>query len=112
MTDARYLRAKAQTYLNRAERAGKLEAFALRALAPECNLDAEKTQEETEDVLHKTEATNDREGRSPSWPSHREVCLNCNRDMLPIFRDGGSKFPEPMGFQCRPCGVTVIGGII
>src|SRR6266576_2496935 len=97
MTNARYLRAKAQIYLDRAERTGKLEAIALRAMAADCNWDAEKIEGETGDVLHRTDATNDREVPSPEWPPHRKVCLNCNRDMLPIFRDRGSKFPEPNG---------------
>jgi len=97
MTDARYLRAKAQIHFDPAARAGKLEAF------------AEKIEGETEDILHRTDRTNNRDLPSPKWRPHRQVCLNCNRDMLPIFRDGGSKFPEPIGFQCRPCGLTIIG---
>ena len=44
MLAARYLRAKAQDYLDLAERAGGGEASALRGLAAECVSDAEKLE--------------------------------------------------------------------
>jgi len=121
MSDAPYLRAKAREYLGLAERAGGWEACALRELATQCNSDAEKL-EGAASFLNKADPESQAERRglgNPTHrtqididikePSHRQICTNCSRDMRPVFRDGASGDSELAGFECQPCGLTIIG---
>src|SRR4051794_17307275 len=116
MPDTRYLRTKAHDYLTLAERAGGGEAAALRALATECISDAQKL-EDAKTILKTPQPTAgdtptrllDLASEKSGRPPHRHVCLNCNRDMRPIFRDEASGTSEPEGFECQPCGLTCIG---
>lgn len=77
MPDARYLRAKAQGYVDLAGRTGGWEASALRALAAERISDAEKLDESArkDAVLTNDDAASqeERKQRRPASRSHEQV---------------------------------------
>jgi hypothetical protein len=69
MLAARYLRTKAQDYLDLAERTGGWEASALRALAAECISDAEKFEGARTDAVLTNDDAASQEERKPRRPA-------------------------------------------